>query len=49
MVGKIRTKKTEDLSTMPTTIRKHHTPEQKAQVVIELLKEKKTLSQLASE
>ncbi len=39
MVGKIRTKKTEDLSTMPTAIRKHHTPEQKAQVVLELLKE----------
>ena len=34
---------------MPTAIRKHHIPEQKAQVVLELLKEEKTLSQLASE
>jgi putative transposase len=34
---------------MPIGVRKHHTPEQKAQVVLELLKEEKTLSQLASE
>ncbi|NDU80026.1 MAG: transposase [Ferrovum sp.] len=34
---------------MGTTTRKHYSPEQKVQVVLELLKEEKSLSQLASE
>ena len=44
----IRTTIVEDLSTMGTATRKHYSVDQKVQIVLELLKEEKTLSQLAA-
>ncbi|MDA8059545.1 MAG: transposase [Nitrospiraceae bacterium] len=42
-------KKTEGLSTMGRATRKHYSSEKKVQIILELLKEEKSLSQLASE